>query len=88
MFFPIFIPHSTGNDAVYSFPLPVTILLYGGLVAIVIGLSLLLTTVIIDTCFEKDVDRLFKVSTFLALGGAILLIIGLPLMLITGTRVE
>ena len=87
MFYPIFIPHSMGNDAVYSFPLPVAILLYGGLVSTVMGLSLLLTTMIIDTCFEKDVDRLFKVSTFLALGGAILLIIALPLMLITGQKV-
>ena len=88
MFYPIFIPLNTGNDAVYSFPTPVAIMAYGGLFFVAVGLVMLLVTVILDTCFEIDCDRLFKVSTFCALGGAILLIIALPLMLITGVKVE
>ena len=88
MFYPIFIPHNTESDAVYSFPTPVAIMAYGGLIFVVVGLVMLLVTMIFDTCFEIDCDRLFKVSTFCALGGAILLIIALPLMLITGVKVE
>ena len=88
MFYPIFIPHNTGNDAVYSFPTPVAIMAYGGLIFTAVGLVMLLVIMILDTCFEIDCDRLFKVSTFCTLGGAILLIIALPLMLITGVKVE
>ena len=88
MFYPIFIPHNTGSDAVYSFPTPVAIMAYGGMIFVAAGLAMLLVTVILDTCFEIDSDRLFKASTFCALGGAILLIIALPLMLITGVKVE
>lgn len=88
MFYPIFIPHNTESDAVYSFPTPVVIMAYGGLIFAVAGIVMLLVTMILDTCFEIDCDRLLKASTFCALGGAILLIIALPLMQITGVKVE
>lgn len=88
MFYPIVIPYNTGSDDVYSFPTPVAIMAYGGLIFVAVGLAMLLVAAILDTCFEIDCDRLFKVSTFCVLGGAILLIIALPLMLITGVKVE
>lgn len=89
MFYPIFIPHSTdGLDDVYSYPLPVEVMFYGGLISVVVGLVMLFIDMILMLCFDKDSDRLFRVSVLAFLSGAVLMIAALPLMFLTGIKVE
>ncbi len=83
---PIFIPDGWSKD--FIIPDPVSYLMFGGLIAAVIGIVCLLIAASMEIVFDKDLDLLFRVATIFAVAGVSITLIGLILALITGQVVE
>lgn len=83
---PIFIPDDGSKDVII--PDPVSYLMFGGLIAAVIGIVWLLIAAYMEIVFNKDLDLLFRVATILAVAGVSITLIGLILALITGQVVD
>ena len=83
---PIFIPDGGSKDVII--PDPVSYLMFGGLIAAVIGIVCLLIAASMEIVFDKDLDLLFRVATIFAVAGVSITLIGLILALITGQVVD
>ncbi len=83
---PIFIPDDGSKDVII--PDPVSYLMFGGLIAAVIGIFCVLIAVSIEIVFDKDLDLLLMVASILIVAGVSIALIGVILALITGQVVD
>lgn len=82
---PIFIPDDGSKDIIV--PDPVVYLMFGGLIAAVIGVVSILIAVSMEIVFDKELDLLLRISMIFIVAGVSIALIGLILALITGKEV-
>lgn len=83
---PIIVPDDGSKD--YIVPDPVGYLMFGGLIAAVIGIVCILIAVSMEIVFDKNLDLLFRVAMIFIVAGVSIALIGIILALITGETVE
>lgn len=91
MMYPIILPiyHSSGSGlSNYTYPHWVELLMFSSFMAVVVGLITLIAVLLADTCFDIDIDVLFKMSIFVTFTGAIFMLVGLVCMMLTGQPIE
>lgn len=82
---PIVIPDD-GSE--YIFPAWVNIMMCISIILFCLGTAMILLCVVLEFCFDKDADRVFRISIVVCVLGAVLLLFSCCAVFITGEEIK